>query len=239
VHQRDEPEFSRPHGRQGIAGVPRLADDGGRERVDRESHRPARVFGELNATTSVATHAEVSWERMNNPMGNVVVGGCMSSAVGFSIGQSSLCGVPLGFPSWTSFCVAQKKPRGMIVAVPSSAKQILESVWSHFAFSTQVICCDQGSSCYKNPEVHTEVPENPTLYVSKTSGGGLCEQRFISCHYKLRTCGVVSFGHQFSITGASMAKLMRPRSIIALSPPTKCRPSSTPAVRANVSRACA
>jgi 3-isopropylmalate/(R)-2-methylmalate dehydratase large subunit len=32
LHQRDEPEFPRPHGQQGIESFPRLADDRGRER---------------------------------------------------------------------------------------------------------------------------------------------------------------------------------------------------------------
>ena len=46
VHQRDEPQFPRPHGRQGIAGVSRVAGDGGRERVDGQGYRSARTAAE-------------------------------------------------------------------------------------------------------------------------------------------------------------------------------------------------
>ncbi len=63
VHQRDQPQFPRPHGRQGIAGVPRVADDGGGERVDRQGPPiRASIWGIKNATMAVATYAEVSWE---------------------------------------------------------------------------------------------------------------------------------------------------------------------------------
>ena len=44
MHQRDEPQFSRPHGPQGIAGVPRVAGDGGRQRAHGQDHRPARIL---------------------------------------------------------------------------------------------------------------------------------------------------------------------------------------------------
>ena len=47
MHQRDEPEFSRTHGRQGIAGISRFAGDGGGERDCREDYGSAGVFHEL------------------------------------------------------------------------------------------------------------------------------------------------------------------------------------------------
>ncbi len=44
MHQRHEPEFSRPDGAQGIPGFSRVTGDGGRERDYRPDHRPAGVF---------------------------------------------------------------------------------------------------------------------------------------------------------------------------------------------------
>ena len=43
VHQRDEPQFPRPHGPQGIAGLPRVARHRRRQRAHREDHRPAGI----------------------------------------------------------------------------------------------------------------------------------------------------------------------------------------------------
>ena len=58
VHQRHEPQFPRPHGRQGIAGVPRLAGDRGRQRAYRQDHRPARIF-ELNRSADALVRVRV------------------------------------------------------------------------------------------------------------------------------------------------------------------------------------
>jgi hypothetical protein len=57
LHQRHEPEFPRPHGRQGIKGVPRLARDGGRERDCRQDrcrqiNREGRAFAGLRVDSA-------------------------------------------------------------------------------------------------------------------------------------------------------------------------------------------
>jgi 3-isopropylmalate/(R)-2-methylmalate dehydratase large subunit len=57
VHQRHQPQFPRPHGRQGIAGLPRFARDGRRKRTDRQGDRPAGI-----PPVAIAPQSRCAWE---------------------------------------------------------------------------------------------------------------------------------------------------------------------------------